>query len=209
MNMTIYEEAAQYLREHDPVLAPVIARAGITTLRPHHNYYQALVGSIISQQLSVKAADTIERRFCELFGSAEMPTPQQILTKNIDELRSVGLSRGKAMYVRDLAEHVLDGSVKLDQFADRSNEEIITELVAVKGIGVWTAHMFLMFCMGRLDILAVGDLGIKNGIMKLYGLDHAPTPEEIEAIAHKNHWHPYESIACWYVWHSLDNKPAI
>jgi len=167
------------------------------------------VGSIISQQLSVKAADTIERRFCELFGSPEMPTPEQILTKDIDELRSVGLSRGKAVYVRDLAEHVLDGSVKLDQFSDKSNEEIIKELTAVTGIGVWTAHMFLMFCMGRLDILAVGDLGIRNGIMKLYGLGHAPTPEEIETIAKKNHWHPYESIACWYVWHSLDNKPAI
>jgi DNA-3-methyladenine glycosylase II len=207
--MNVYEEAAKHLTANDPLLAPIIAAAGPSTIRPHHNYYQALVGSIISQQLSVKAADTIERRFCELFGSPEMPTPEQILTKDIDELRSVGLSRGKAVYVRDLAEHVLDGSVKLDQFSDKSNEEIIKELTAVKGIGVWTAHMFLMFCMGRLDILAVGDLGIRNGIMKLYGLGHAPTPEEIETIAKKNHWHPYESIACWYVWHSLDNKPAI
>jgi DNA-3-methyladenine glycosylase II len=207
--MNVYEEAAKHLTANDPLLAPIIAAAGPSTIRPHHNYYQALVGSIISQQLSVKAADTIERRFCELFGSPEMPTPEQILTKDIDELRSVGLSRGKAVYVRDLAEHVLDGSVKLDQFSDKSNEEIIKELTAVKGIGVWTAHMFLMFCMGRLDILAVGDLGIRNGIMKLYGLGHAPTPEEIETIAKKNHWHPYESVACWYVWHSLDNKPPI
>jgi DNA-3-methyladenine glycosylase II len=207
--MNVYEEAAKHLTANDPLLAPIIAAAGPSTMRPHRNYYQALVGSIISQQLSVKAADTIERRFCELFGSSEMPSPEQILTKDVDELRTVGLSRGKAVYVRDLAEHVLDGSVKLDQFSDKSNEEIIKELTAVKGIGVWTAHMFLMFCMGRLDVLAVGDLGIRNGIMKLYGLSHAPTPEEITEIARKNHWHPYESIACWYIWHSLDNKPAI
>ncbi|HSW98813.1 MAG TPA: DNA-3-methyladenine glycosylase [Candidatus Saccharimonadales bacterium] len=207
--MEIYEEAAAYLSKHDPVLRPVIARAGLSTMRPHRNYYQALVTSIISQQLSVKAADTIERRFCELFGAATVPTPEQILTKDIDGLRSAGLSRGKAVYVRDLAQHVLDRSVRLDDFDGKSNETIIKELTAVKGIGEWTAHMFLMFCMGRLDVLAVGDLGIRNGIMKLYGLERAPSPDDIRDVARKNHWHPYESIACWYIWHSLDNKPAV
>jgi DNA-3-methyladenine glycosylase II len=207
--MNIYEEAAAHLSKHDPVLAPIIAAAGPSTMRPHRNYYQALVGSIISQQLSVKAADTIERRFCELFGSSEMPAPEQILTKDTEELRSVGLSRGKAMYVRDLAQHVVDGSVRFDHLDTLSNDEIIAELVTVKGIGIWTVHMFLMFCVGRLDVLPVGDLGIKNGIMKLYGLDHAPTPDEMAALAKKNKWHPYESIASWYIWHSLDNKPAI
>jgi DNA-3-methyladenine glycosylase II len=209
VSMTIYEEAAAHVAKHDPVLAPVIAAAGLSTMRPHRNYYQALVGSIISQQLSVKAADTIERRFCELFGSTEMPSPEQILTKDIEELRSVGLSRGKAAYVRDLAQHVVDGSVQFNQLDHMSNDEIITELTAVKGIGVWTVHMFLIFCVGRLDVLAVGDLGIRNGIMKLYGLHYAPTPDEVTALAKKNGWHPYESISCWYIWHSLDNKPIV
>lgn len=90
-----------------------------------------------------------------------------------------------------------------------SNEEVISELIPVKGIGEWTAHMFLIFCMGRSNVLPVGDLGIKNGIMKLYGLDHSPTPDEIKAIAEKNHWYPYESIAAWYIWQSLDNAPIV
>jgi DNA-3-methyladenine glycosylase II len=207
--MTVYETAAKHLSEHDPLLAPIIARAGVTTIRPHTDYYQALVSSVISQQLSVKAAATIKQRLRGLFGAAELPAPEQILTKNIEELRSVGLSRGKAMYIQDLAVHVLDGSVDLEHFADKSNEEIIKELVAVKGIGEWTAHMFLIFAMGRLDVLATGDLGIRNGMRALYGLDHAPSPEEMHGIALRNQWHPYESIACWYVWRSLENEPEL
>ncbi|HSX00459.1 MAG TPA: DNA-3-methyladenine glycosylase [Patescibacteria group bacterium] len=206
--MTIYQEAAIYLRKHDSILKPIIDVAGPTTMRPHKNYYQALVDSIISQQLSVKAASTIEERFCALFESKTFPSPESILTKDIDELRSAGLSRGKATYVRDLAQHVVDGKVKFDHLDALTNEEIIHQLTAVKGVGVWTAHMFLMFCMGRLDVLPVGDLGIKNGIQKLYALKTQPDALAIERIAKKNHWHPYESIACWYVWHSLDNKPA-
>src|ERR1700733_385070 len=207
--MSIYEEAAKHLSEHDSALAPVIAQAGITTIRPHTDYYQALVTSIISQQLSVKAAATIKHRFCELFGSADLPAPEQILTKEIEELRGVGLSRGKAMYIQDLAVHVLDGSVDLNHFANKTNDEIVHKLTAVKGIGEWTAHMFLIFAMGRTDVLATGDLGIKNGMRALYGLDHAPSPEEMHEIARNHHWHPYESIACWYVWRSLENEPDL
>jgi len=203
------KQAADHLAVHDKILAPVIARVGLCTIRPHKNYYQELVDAIISQQLSVKAASTIERRFCELFGSSDFPPPEQILTKDVDELRTAGLSRGKAAYVRDLAQHVVDGKVKFDHLDALSNDEIINELTAVKGIGTWTAHMFLIFCMGRLDVLATGDLGIRNGITKLYGFDHAPTPEEITELSAKNHWHPYESVACWYIWQSLDNTPKI
>src|SRR2546423_15181012 len=130
-----YQKAAEHLAKHDSVLAPVIAGAGLCTIEPHHNYYQALVDSIISQQLSVKAARTIERRFCELFDRSDFPPPEAILTKDIEELRSVGLSRGKALYVRDLAQHVVDGKVKFDHLDSLSNEEIVNELVAVKGIG--------------------------------------------------------------------------
>lgn len=191
----------------DPVLAPLIKQHGICNIQPHQNYYQELVDSIISQQLSVKAARTIEQRFCALFGSKSFPAPRQILRKDIDELRSAGLSRAKAVYVRDLAQHVIDGQLKFDKFEQLSNDEISRELTAVKGIGEWTAHMFLMFCMGRLDILPVGDLGIKNGIRQLYGFDKLPDADDIRLIASKNNWHPYESAASWYVWRSLDNVP--
>jgi DNA-3-methyladenine glycosylase II len=204
---TNLQAAAKHLAAHDPVLEPVIAKAGLCTIQPHTNYYQELVDSIISQQLSIKAAATIFSRFKALFGKA-FPTPEQILTKDVEELRSVGLSRAKATYVHDLAQHVLDGKLKFDQFDRLSNEEVIKELVAVKGIGEWTAHMFMMFCMGRLDILAHGDLGIKNGIQKLYGLDHQPSAQEIIELSLQNHWHPYETVACWYVWHSVDSPLA-
>lgn len=204
--MNVYQQAADYLRKQDPVLAPVIAKYGLCTMRPHRNYYQELVESIISQQLSVKAGASIIKRFIALFGDT-FPAPEAILTKEIGELRTAGLSRAKATYVRDLAQHVVDGKVKFDHLDDLTNEQVMNELTPVKGIGEWTVHMFLMFCMGRLDVLATGDLGIKNGIWKLYGLDHRPSLQEVKNIADKYKWHPYESIACWYVWKSLDNAP--
>ncbi|HJQ08286.1 MAG TPA: DNA-3-methyladenine glycosylase [Candidatus Saccharimonadales bacterium] len=205
----IVRDAAEHLRVHDPVLTPIIKHAGLCTIRPHRNYYQELVDSIISQQLSVKAARTIEKRFRALFAGPEFPSPEAILTKNIDELRSTGLSRGKASYVRDLAQRVVDGKVRFDHLDGLSNEKVIKELTAVKGIGEWTAHMFLIFCMGRTDILAHGDLGVRSGIQKLYGLDRLPSPQEVTATAAENNWHPYESIACWYMWQALDNTPAV
>ncbi len=201
-------EAAEYLSAHDAVLASVIARTGLCTIRPHRNYYQELVDSIISQQLSVKAAAAIEQRFRDMFGG-EFPAPQQILTKDVEQLRAIGFSRAKAAYVRDLAQHILDGQIRFDHLDKSSNEAVVAELTPVKGIGEWTAHMFLMFCMGRSDVLPVGDLGIRNGIRQLYGLDAAPSPDEIRDIATRNSWHPYESIASWYVWQSLDNAPKL
>lgn len=204
----IYQEAADHLAKYDPHLAPVIARYGLCTIRPHTEYYQDLVESIIGQQLSVKAAASIRNRFRDMF-DGRLPTPEQILTKGVDDLRGIGFSQAKANYVRDLAQHVIDGKVKFDHLPSLSNEEIIAELTDVKGIGEWTVHMFLMFCMGRLDVLAHGDLGIKNGIKRLYHLDHAPTPQEIKDVSQKYHWAPYQSIACWYIWQSLDNQPAV
>jgi DNA-3-methyladenine glycosylase II len=200
-------QAAAHLRVADPILSAVIDSHGLCTIMPHTDYYQELVDAIISQQLSVKAARSIEKRFCELFGSADFPTPEQILAKEVDELRTAGLSRAKALYVRDLAAHVLEGKLNFTHFPTLSNEEIIQELVAVKGIGEWTAHMFLMFCMGRLDVLPVGDLGIKNGMKKLYDLKENPSPEQMCEMSVKRNWHPYESVAAWYIWQSLDNTP--
>jgi DNA-3-methyladenine glycosylase II len=202
------QQATEHLRQHDATLAAVIARSGPCTIRPHKNYYQELVDSIISQQLSVHAARAIENRFRDLFGG-KFPTAEQILTKSVEDLRAIGFSRGKAAYVLDLAQHIVDGKVKFDHLDNLTNEEVIAELTAVKGIGEWTAHMFLMFCMGRLDVLPVGDLGIRNGVRKLYKLSIAPTPDKVTQIAKKHHWHPYESVAAWYVWQSLDNQPAV
>ena len=201
-------EGAAYLADADPILGEVIQHAPLPSFSPHKNYYQELVESIISQQLSVKAAATILKRFRELF-SSDFPLPEDILTQDIEVYRSVGLSRQKASYIRDLAEKVLDGTVKFDHLDTLSNQEVIDELVQIKGVGVWTIHMFLMFCMGRLDVLPTGDLGIRNGIQKLYKLPERPGDTEITHIAQENNWHPYETIASWYIWHSLDNKPAL
>jgi DNA-3-methyladenine glycosylase II len=201
------KQAAEHLSKNDSILAGVIAATGEATIKPHQNYYQELVDSIISQQLSVKAARAIEQRFCDLFESEGFPPPDKILEKTVEEMRAAGLSNAKARYVRDLAEHVLDGRLKFDNIDKLTNHEVIKELTAVKGIGEWTAHMFLMFCMGRMDVLPIGDLGIRNGVQKLYGLDHSATPEEVTNVSQANGWHPYETVASWYVWQSLDNAP--
>lgn len=203
----VLARAARVLAERDAHLAPVIARAGLSTIRPHHDYYRALANSIIGQQLSVKAAATIKQRFVELFGG-RFPTPERILETPLEQLRTAGLSRSKAAYIQDLALHILDGRLSFDELDQQSNEAIVQTLTAVKGIGEWTAHMFLMFCVGRSDVLATGDLGIRNGVRALYQLDHLPSPSEITELAVKQGWHPYETIACWYIWHSLDNAPA-
>jgi DNA-3-methyladenine glycosylase II len=200
----VTKEAADYLAEHDPILRPVIAKVRLCTIRAHTEYYRELVSSIISQQLSIKAAAAIEGRFVALFDGA-FPTPEQILTKSVEELRTQGFSYAKGRYVRDLAQQITDGTVSFENLNMLSNEQVIAEFTKVKGIGEWTMHMFLMFCVGRSDVLPVGDLGIKNGIRALYGLNEVPTPAQITELAAKNQWHPYESIASWYVWQSLEN----
>lgn len=204
--LKLMDKILKHLAANDPVLGELISTYPVPDFKPHTNYYHELVDSIISQQLSVKAARTIEGRFKDLFGGT-LPAPEQILTKDIEELRSVGLSRPKAGYIQDLARKIIDGTVQFDNLDSLSNDEIIEELTKVKGIGVWTVHMFLMFCMGRLNVLPTGDLGIRNGVKKLYGFQGVPTPEEVTIIAHKNNWQPYESIASWYIWQSLDNAP--
>lgn len=201
------DSALKHLAAQDPIIGQLIAHYPAPTFHKHGNYYQELVDSIISQQLSVKAARAIETRFKGLYGG-NFPTPEQILDTDIEVLRGVGISRPKARYIQDLAMKILDGTVKFDHFDHQSNEEIIAELTAVKGIGEWTAHMFLMFCMGRLDVLPVGDLGIRNGVMALYDFSTTASPQDIVNIANTHQWHPYESVASWYVWQSLDNMPA-
>ncbi len=209
--MTTWEDSlaqgTKWLAAHDARLGAIIAEHPLPTFRPHRNYYQELVESIISQQLSVKAAASITKRFVAHFG--HFPEPLEIIASDTEALRGCGLSYAKIRYIQDLAHHVLDGSIKFDHLDGLSNKQIVDELTAVKGIGEWTVHMFLLFCMGRLDVLATGDLGIRTAMQRLYELPILPKPAEMRAVADTHQWHPYESIACWYLWQSLDNAPKV
>lgn len=199
------QEAQIHLTKADPILSGLITKYGDCTLRPHTDYYRELVDSIISQQLSVKAGRTIFNRFLDLFGG-EMPTPAQIIAINIEALRGVGCSYAKSAYIKDLAEHIEDGRLDLSHIATLPNEEVIRQLVAVKGIGEWSAHMFMIFSLGRTNILPTGDLGIRKAMAALYGFKTLPSPQEMLSLSLQNGWSPYESVASWYLWKSLDNS---
>jgi DNA-3-methyladenine glycosylase II len=204
-------KATAYLRAADPVLARVIDAVGPLGSsregRPDRgDHYGALVRSIASQQLSVLAARAIYGRLTERF-DGRAPTPQEILDDDPEELRAAaGFSRAKVGYLRSLAEHVLSGELELDRLDQLSDEAVTAELVAVKGIGEWTAHMFLMFQLDRPDVLPVGDLGIRRAIERAYGLDDLPDAPTIESIAEP--WRPQRTLACRYLWRSLQNEPV-
>jgi DNA-3-methyladenine glycosylase II len=174
--------------------------------RPHpDDHYGALVRSIAGQQLSVLAARAIYGRLIDRFGDRP-PTPQEILADDPEELRAAaGFSRAKVRYLRSLAEHVISGELELERLDELSDEQVIAELTAVKGIGEWTAHMFLMFHLERPDVLAVGDLGIRRAIERAYGIDSLPDAATIERIAEP--WRPHRTLACRYLWRSLANEP--
>jgi DNA-3-methyladenine glycosylase II len=197
-----------HLRAADPVLAPLIDRFGPLEMVPENRrgreHYAALVRAIVGQQLSVKAAASIFSRVEAMFGG-RAPTPEQILAADTDALRAAGLSRAKVLYLRSLAEHVRDGSLELDRLEQLPDDEVLAELVAVKGLGAWTAQMFLMFQLERPDVLPVGDLGIRRAAERLYGLDDLPSPAELERIAEP--WRPWRTLACRYLWASLENAP--
>lgn len=199
------ETGVAHLRRTDERLALLIDTYPRPTFRPHTDYYRELVESIISQQLSVKAAATIYRRFVDSFG--HVPEPEEILARDDTELRAVGLSGQKTRYIKDLADKVLSRQIRFDHLDQLDNDSVVKELTIVKGVGEWTVHMFLLFCMGRFDVLPVGDLGIKNAIQALYDLPTSPKPDEIRSLADERGWSPYESIASWYLWQSLDNAP--
>jgi DNA-3-methyladenine glycosylase II len=168
--------------------------------------YGALVRGITGQQLSVKAAASIWRRLLERFGG-HTPTPEQILADDPDELRvACGFSRAKVVYLRSLAEHVLSGEIELDRLHELPDSEVIRELTAVKGIGEWTAHMFLMFTLHRPDVLPTGDLGVRNAVMRAYELQAPPNAADMTALAEP--WRPHRTRASLYLWRSLDNAPV-
>jgi DNA-3-methyladenine glycosylase II len=203
--------ALAHLRGADPVLAELIAAVGplgdSREGRPDRDdHYGALVRAIAGQQLSVLAARAIYARLTARFGG-RAPTPAEILADDPEELRAAaGFSRAKVSYLRSLAEHVIAGELELERLDELSDEQVIAELLAVKGIGMWTAHMFLMFQLERPDVLAVGDLGIRRAIERAYGLDGLPDAATIESIAEP--WCPHRTLACRYLWRSLQNEPA-
>jgi len=199
-------QAEHYLAKTDKKLAPIIKNYGPCRLKPHTDHYGELVGSIVGQQLSAKAGATIWRRVLDLF-NGRMPTPEQLIRIDGQKLRDAGCSWPKVGYMKDLAQHVLDKRLDLKHIATMPNDQLIEQLTAVKGIGEWSAHMFMIFGLGRLDILPVGDLGVRKAIMNLYGLKQLPEPAQMITVSNKNNWHPYESVAAWYLWQFLDNSP--
>ena len=193
------------------MLAAIIERTGKLPSarqgRPElDDHYGALVRAIVGQQLSVLAARAIYGRLTARF-DGRPPTPEELLADDPEELRAAaGLSRAKVGFLRSLAEHVVSGELELERLDQLDDEDVIAELVAVKGIGEWSAHMFLMFHLERADVLAVGDLGIRRAIELAYGLDALPKPAEMELLAEP--WRPYRTLACRYLWRSLQNEPT-
>jgi DNA-3-methyladenine glycosylase II len=203
--------ADAYLHRSDPVLARLIDEGGPLPERLDRrgrpdDPYGVLMRAIAGQQLSVKAAASIWQRLLDRFGG-DVPTPEQILADDPEELRAAcGFSRAKVAYLRSLAEHVLSGELELDRLPEMPDGEVIRELTAVKGVGEWTAHMFLIFTLDRPDVLPTGDLGVRNAAMRAYGLDRPPSPADLTALAEP--WRPHRTRASLYLWRSLDNEPV-
>jgi DNA-3-methyladenine glycosylase II len=198
-----YTKARRTIARRDPVLRNLMRRHGRCGLidSQHTDPFQALVHAIVSQQLSTKAAATIAARVDGLFDG--LPTPARVGAVSDAQLRTAGLSGQKVGYLRDLCRRLEDGSVRLDALDSMTDEAVITSLTSVKGIGRWTAEMFLMFRLHRPDVLPVGDLGIVKAIMVAYGLRALPTPARMLRLGEA--WRPYRSVACWYLWASLRN----
>jgi DNA-3-methyladenine glycosylase II len=198
-----YARARRTLMRRDPVLAGAIKRIGPCGMadRQRTDHLSALVGAIVSQQLSTKAAATIFGRFVALFPEGHIPHAAAIAARGDAELRGVGLSGQKVGYMRDLCARILDGRLQLDELEELPDEEVIDRLVAVKGFGRWTAEMFLMFRLHRPDVLPAGDLGIVNAIHRLYGLRKKPDAKRILKMGEA--WRPYRSVASWYLWQTL------
>lgn len=191
-----------HIYQNDPRLAKIIDRTPKFTPRRHKKYFHSFLNSIIGQQLSVHVASTIRKRlhvYCE--GN---PLPEKIAAAPQEELRALGLSNAKVRYIKDLSEKVISGEIHFNNLGKKTDEEIIKEFTKVKGIGVWTVQMFLMFTLVRPDVLPVLDLGLRKGIMATYNLKKMPNEKKIYTIAKKYKWAPYSTIASWYLWRSLE-----
>jgi DNA-3-methyladenine glycosylase II len=198
-----YAAARRHLVKADPKLAAIIKRVGPCRLHAvaPRDAFEALCMSIASQQLSVKAAATIFGRFCDLFPPDRKPTPERVMTLADDEIRAAGFSRPKVTFIKDLAARVLDGRLDLNGLRKHPDDEVMNQLVAVKGIGRWTAEIFLMFRLGRPDIFPADDLGLMNAVHRAYGLRKRPDAKRLRKMCEA--WSPYRSVAAWYLWQSL------
>jgi DNA-3-methyladenine glycosylase II len=194
--------AVAHLRQADPRLAKIIDEVGPFRLTRRPDGFQALARAIIFQQLAGHAAHAIYQRFAGLFLNSRFPTPAQVLVLPESELRRAGLSRAKSAYIKDLATHVANGSINFRRFARMDDEAIIAELRRVKGIGRWTAEMFLIFNLGRPDVLPIDDLGFRNAVRKVYRMRKPPTAERLRRLSER--WRPYRTVAVWYLWRSAD-----
>jgi DNA-3-methyladenine glycosylase II len=204
----IGRKAVAHLRKVDPVMAGVIEKVGSYRGWPASggSHFDAVARSIVFQQLSGKAAGTIHGRFQGLYGG-RTPLPAELATTTDEQLRAIGLSRQKSAYLKDLGARVTSGELPIETLHELSDEEIITALTQVKGIGRWTAQMFLMFRLGRPDVLPDLDLGIQKGIQRAYRLRKLPTPERVLKIGAK--WAPYRTVASWYLWRLLDRMTPV
>ena len=201
-----YTRARRLLARRDPILRDLMRMHGPCGLaaRQHSDPFKALARAIVGQQLSARAAATIFSRFEALFDA--FPTPAQVLAVPDDRLRSVGLSSQKLGYLRDLCRRIVEGELPLDVLDRMDDEAVIENLTQVKGVGRWTAEMFLIFRLQRPDVLPVGDLGIVRAVQRAYKLRKAPSPDRLTRIGEA--WRPYRSVACWYLWASLNNEPT-
>lgn len=204
MNINEYNCAVKHFLKNDVLIYDLMSKYEPIKLLKKRNYFESLTTSIIGQQLSVKSANAIIKRFKSHF-SNEL-SPEIIVNTKFETLRMLGLSNAKAKYIIDLAEKIIANKITLKGISKRSDEEIMSELTKVKGIGPWTAHMFLIFILGRPNILPDGDLGIKKAIMVNYSIKILPTSEEVIKISKMKNWAPYNSYASLYLWKSLDGK---
>ncbi len=194
--------ARLHLSKNDPVMAGIIAEVGTLGIIPRIERFQALARTIIFQQLAGPAANAIYNRFVGLFPGPGFPSAEQVLAKSDTELRGVGLSEKKALYIKDLAAHIKDGKLNFHRFHRMEDAEIIADLTRVKGIGVWTAEIFMMFNLGRPDIMPADDLGVQNAVKRYYRMRKRPNRKRLLKLAER--WRPYRSAAAWYLWRSLD-----
>jgi DNA-3-methyladenine glycosylase II len=200
----VKDDPILFLRK-DQALASVIDKVGEYKLKKKNHHFAVLVESIISQQLATSAADAIFKRFKELYTG--FPVASEILATRKSKLRKVGLSGMKIEYLKDLARHVEEERLDIKSLSKMSDEEVIASLTQVKGIGRWTAEMFLIFSLGRQDVFPVGDLGLRKGIQLLFSLPEIPTPKEVEKMGQG--WRPYRTVATWYLWKSLQKFDSI
>ncbi len=201
----VVRKAVTHLRTTDPIMRDVIDRMGPFRMQRSRRYFQALTRAIVAQQISSKAATSIWRRLRESVRPGHI-TAETIARMSVDQLRASGISPQKAAYMHDLAARVQSGTLKLNRLSQHADERVIEQLVEVKGIGLWTAQMFLMFSLGRLDVFPHGDLGIRTAIRNLYGLSDLPDQKTCVPIVKP--WRPYATVASWYLWRSTDEDDS-